>query len=284
MRTSLRNANTVTFELWLEGAKTHNGFRTSLVNIDTEKPSGCTTALQLNQIHGSMGSKPIFQWHGRSNHDEGLCCESEKLDTNGLHFDVNGINQFIFTINSSHITLHVNGDNSIVYDSVCYGGNYHFEPPSLWPIYPLTLLAHTSIHSSKSAYRLSLYYFSMFNTSVLPAIAKKMYDRGMPASLPFVWNSTIDLLQHGIVSDHYENPLYYHEEVPFSDLSTIDLPCYDLDDFELLSSPFNCSIVIFTSLPHRGTLYDASTGNDVSVLKMYAGLEVKYRPVMYEIS
>ena len=154
---AFKEAHTISFELWLKGAQTQNGFRTTLINIDSDKEFGCTTALQLVQIHDDSGSKPIFQFSGRSN-NMGYCCQSEYVDTNSLDFDVNDINQFVFSVNSTSISLHINGYYSIFTTRVCYNGVHYFEPPASWSTYPLTLLSYDSIVSTARAYRLSLYY------------------------------------------------------------------------------------------------------------------------------
>ncbi|CAM9918792.1 unnamed protein product, partial [Phaeothamnion confervicola] len=91
------------------------------------------------------------------------------------------------------------------------------------------------------------------------------YLAGLPDSLPVVSAVSVKISEDGEVGDHYDDPAFYLNVVPFDSLTGISLDVSDMEDTE--GWPSNeegwtetdeAPTVYVASKPAAGTLYDSS--------------------------
>lgn len=136
---------------------------------------------------------------------------------------------------------------------------------------------------------IKIFFLAIHNETLNSTEVLSRYATRIRHSTPIVRNTTVDVAEDGENGDHYEEPEFYLQVFPHSELQLIPLDVYDSDnDPATPNFDYTNPRVFVSALPYPGYLVNSSDEIIVHVPFEVFGedgvFSVRYRPVLNDFS
>eukprot|EP01039_Chlorochromonas_danica_P001724 gene1724-1883_t len=211
-------------ELWLQP---NNNSVTSQTILSFAMPGlqvfddSCKDSFKIRQQGGS-GSKTNFIAH-LCNSEEAHLLASPSID---LQYSTTNIGSSQLSIVSTGFWF--NGQNTSTTSTFVTRGKSFI--PSNWN-------SLTRLHLYPEEYtKGALYKMTFFSKVFSDSEIQSFYNKGIANSLPVAKNQTMTVLQNGVGSNSISDRSYYEKPIQDTELPTLIIPAYDLDDDPIMQS------------------------------------------------